>query len=204
FRPEDINWKLLKEVCVKGVVLPFKKFSESDSILGPEMKSTGETMGRAETFGEALQKGFISSLMKLPDRGEIFLSLRDKDKTEMLPLMRQLLEMGFRFSATSGTAKFLESNQVVCSLLKKVHEGRPHCVDRIRSGEIQLVINTTTGRRSIEASFDIRRACIDFNIPCITESDTAEALILALRDKQRKSISVKELGKVNVFEKLQK
>jgi carbamoyl-phosphate synthase large subunit len=202
FDPDQINWKLLSHVCVKGVVFPFKKFSEADSILGPEMKSTGETMGRGETFGEALQKGFISSLMKLPDRGEIFLSLRDKDKTEMLPLMRQLIDMGFRLSATSGTSKFLEQNKMTCMSLRKVHEGRPHCVDRIRSGDIHLVINTTTGRRSIEASFDIRRACIDFNIPCITESDTAEALILALRDKQRKNISVKELGKVDVFKEV--
>lgn len=200
FQPEQINWKSLAEVCVKGVVFPFKKFSESDSILGPEMKSTGETMGRGQTFGEALQKGFVSSLMKLPDRGEIFLSLRDKDKNELLPLMRKLTGMGFRLSATSGTSKFLEGNDLQCTTLRKVHEGRPHCVDRIRSGEIQLVINTTTGRRSIEASFDIRRACIDFNIPCITESDTAEALILALQDKQKKAIAVKELGKINVFE----
>ena len=174
------NWKSIKEVCVKGVVFPFKKFPESDSILGPEMKSTGESMGRAATYSEALVKAFVSSHLALPQSGEVFLSLRDKDKVPMIPLLKSLGEMGFKFSGTRGTAEFLKEQGLDCLSLNKVHEGRPHCVDRIRSGQVNFVINTTAGRHAIEASFAIRRACIDYSLPCLTESDAAEAFVLAL------------------------
>ena len=169
-------------ICVKGVVFPFKKFPNADSILGPEMKSTGESMGRSQDYGEALMKAFLSSENRLPRRqGEVFLSLRNKDKPTLLPMIRELLNLGFSLSATQGTARFLFENGVDCIPVKKVHEGRPHCVDRIRSGIVSLVINTTSGRQSLEASFSIRRSCIDFGVPCITESHAAEALILAIR-----------------------
>jgi len=174
------NWKSIKEVCVKGVVFPFKKFPESDSILGPEMKSTGESMGRAATYSEALVKAFVSSHLALPQSGEVFLSLRDKDKVPMIPLLKSLGDMGFKFSGTRGTAEFLKEQGLDCLSLNKVHEGRPHCVDRIRSGQVNFVINTTAGRHAIEASFAIRRACIDYSLPCLTESDAAEAFVLAL------------------------
>jgi carbamoyl-phosphate synthase large subunit len=187
------NWRKSDTVAVKGVVFPFKKFSEADSILGPEMKSTGETMGRGLDYSEALMKAFISSSIRLPEKGEVFLSLRDKDKEAMQLLAKQLLDLGYTLSATSGTAHFLESRGLNCLSLRKVHEGRPHCVDRIRSGEVAFVINTTTGRRSIEASFDIRRACTDYSIPCLTESDAAEAFVLALKRARSKSIEVRPL-----------
>ena len=187
------NWRKTTDVSVKGVVFPFKKFSEADSILGPEMKSTGESMGRGLDYSEALMKAFISSSIRLPEKGEVFLSLRDKDKSAMATLAKQLCDMGFTLSATSGTARFLESQGLSCLSLKKVHEGRPHCVDRIRSGDVAFVINTTTGRRSIEASFDIRRACTDYSIPCLTESDAAEAFVLALKQVRTKSVDVRPL-----------
>lgn len=174
-------WTNLSHVSVKGVVFPFKKFPNSDSILGPEMKSTGESMGIGADYSEALLKACISSQVTPPTKGEIFLSLREKDKTELLPMAQELISMGFTLSATAGTAEFLESKGLKCISVKKVLEGRPHCVDRIKSGLVALVINTTRGRKSIEASFSIRRSCIENSIPCITESDTAQAFLYALR-----------------------
>ncbi|MCB9072966.1 MAG: carbamoyl-phosphate synthase large subunit [Bdellovibrionaceae bacterium] len=179
-QPEKYSYKQLKEVCVKGVVFPFNKFTEADSILGPEMKSTGESMGRSKDYSEALLKAFISSHHRLAKQGEIFLSLREKDKDALLETIKRLSQLGYSFSATQGTAKFLYDHGIDCIPVKKVHEGRPHCVDRIRSGKVATVINTTSGRQSIDASFSIRRSCIDYRIPCITEDHAAEALLLAL------------------------
>lgn len=191
---QKYNWKSLTKICVKGVVFPFKKFAESDSILGPEMKSTGETMGRGDSYSEALVKAFVSSSLNLPSSGEVFLSLRDKDKNPLLPVLKNLKKMGYQFSATKGTADFLKDNNVECLALNKVHEGRPNCVDRIRSGQINFVINTTQGRQSLEASFDIRRACTDYSIPCLTESDAAEAFVTALEKSKTGRIEVSPLA----------
>lgn len=192
-KPESYSWKRDSGVSVKGVVFPFKKYPESDSILGPEMKSTGETMGRGENYGEALLKAFVTSQLKLPTQGKVFLSLRDKDKELLLPLVRDLHQMGYSLCATLGSADFLNKNDLECEVVKKVHEGRPNCVDAIRSGEIVLVINTTSGRQSIEASFGIRRSCVDYSIPCITESDAAEAFLLALKNQRTSQFSVSPL-----------
>jgi carbamoyl-phosphate synthase large subunit len=188
------DWKKIKQVCVKGVVFPFKKFQDSDSVLGPEMKSTGESMGRAATYPEALVKAFVSSHLALPKSGEVFLSLRDKDKQPMLPLLSTLQKLGFTFSGTRGTAEFLKEQGVNCLSLNKVHEGRPHCVDRIRSGQVHFVINTTAGRHAVEASFAIRRACTDYSIPCLTESDAAEAFVLALEKAKTGRFEVSHLS----------
>lgn len=190
---KQYNWRSLKKICVKGVVFPFKKFADSDSILGPEMKSTGETMGRADDYPEALVKAFVASSLNLPAAGEVFLSLRDKDKIPMLPLLKNLKKMGYQFSATRGTANFLNQSDIECLALNKVHEGRPNCVDRIRSGQVNFVINTTQGRQSLEASFNIRRACTDYSIPCLTESDAAEAFVTALEKSKTGRIEVSPL-----------
>jgi carbamoyl-phosphate synthase large subunit len=191
--PERYDWHKVNGVAVKGVVFPFKKFPDSDSILGPEMKSTGETMGRGPDYPEALLKAVVSCDLRLPSEGEVFLSLREKDKQELLPLIRDLSGMGYKISATRGTAAFLEEQGLPCESVKKVHEGRPHCVDRIRSGEVAFVINTTSGRTSIEASFGIRRSCVDYSIPCITESDAAKAFVLALKKRKQGDFSVNPL-----------
>ena len=193
--PEQYNWKEQKGICVKGVVFPFKKFADVDSLLGPEMKSIGEVMGRGKDYPSALLKALYSAGMSLPQKGEVFLSLRDKDKEELFPVAKQLKEMGYTLSATGGTAQFLSARKVDCLRVKKVREGRPHCVDRIRSGQVALVINTTSGRKSMESSFSIRRSCVDYGIPCITESHLAEALLLALDKLRKKSFSVHALIK---------
>jgi carbamoyl-phosphate synthase large subunit len=154
------------------------------------MKSTGESMGRGSDYAEALLKASIASHINIPPTGEVFLSLRDRDKDVMLGLARSLVGMGYKLSATSGTAKFLFNEGIDCVPVKKVHEGRPNCVDRIRSGQVALVVNTTSGRRAVEASFDIRRSCIDFSIPCITESHAAEALLTAIKKHRSREFTV--------------
>lgn len=199
-QPERFNWRSVDTVAVKGVVFPFKKFPEADSLLGPEMKSTGESMGRGRDYPEALMKAFIASQIRLPDKGEVFFSLRNKDKNEMLILARELRAMGYTVSATSGTAQFFNENGLEALSLRKVHEGRPHCVDRIRSGAVSFVVNTTSGRTSIEASFDIRRACTDYSIPCLTESDAAEAFVLALKNSRLEKFDVSPLPPMNRIE----
>ncbi len=196
---QKMQWRDSGQVSVKGVVFPFKKFPEADSILGPEMKSTGESMGRGKDYPEALMKAILSSHVQLPPSGEVFFSLRDKDKDAMLLLGKELIHMGYSLSGTSGTAQFFKERGIDCLSLRKVHEGRPHCVDRIRSGEVAFVINTTTGRRSIEASFDIRRACTDYSIPCMTESDAAEAFVLALGNARSGQITVTPLSAMEAF-----
>ncbi|MBC86667.1 MAG: carbamoyl phosphate synthase large subunit [Bdellovibrionaceae bacterium] len=192
-KPEAYNWKDLKSVCVKGVVFPFKKFAESDSLLGPEMKSTGESMGRADSYGEALLKALVSSQVNLPSEGRVFLSLRDKDKENLLPQIELLNKMGYSLMGTLGTAEFLIQKGIECEAVKKVAEGRPNCVDRIRSGDVGFVINTTSGREAVEASFSIRRSCIDFSVPCITESDAAIEVISALNSNGKSGYSVAPL-----------
>ncbi|MCB0390370.1 MAG: carbamoyl-phosphate synthase large subunit [Bdellovibrionales bacterium] len=175
------DWKDMSYVCVKGVVFPFKKFQEADSILGPEMKSTGESMGRGKDYSEALLKAFISSEHSMPYDGEVFISLRDKDKDDFKDVASELINMGYSLSATQGTAKYLIEQGMPCLVVKKVTEGRPHCVDRIRSGKVAMVINTTSGKTSVDASFSIRRSCIDYSIPCITEGDAARSFVMAIK-----------------------
>ena len=196
YKSEAVNlaqypcWSKAPFVSVKSVIFPFKKFVEADSILGPEMKSTGEAMGRGLDFAEALIKAFQSSDMSLPKSGEVFLSLRAKDKEELLPVIKDLDTMGYSLSATGGTAKFIKDHNIACTVVNKVREGRPHCVDRIRSGEVSLVINTTSGRKSIEASFSIRRSCTDYHVPCLTESDSVKAFNIALKRMRKKDLEV--------------
>ena len=111
----------------------------------------------------------------------------------MLVVAKDLVSMGYTLSATKGTAQYFKDHGLECIEYRKVHEGRPHCVDKVRSGGINVVINTTSGRRSIEASFNIRRACIDYSIPCLTESDAAEAFLIALKKAHEKAFDVSGL-----------
>ncbi len=191
--PSQYDWKKMNNVCVKGVVFPFKKFPEADSILGPEMKSTGETMGRGHDYSEAILKALISSNVTIPKGGEAFFSLKNKDKKALIPLAKSFSKLGFTLLGTKGTAAFFNENGLECKPLKKVSEGRPHCVDIIRSGSVSFVVNTTAGKQSIEDSFNIRRACIDYNIPCITESDGAQAFLTAVEKFRDLQIKVSPL-----------
>ena len=187
------DWSNLNHVAVKAVVFSFNKFDRADSILGPEMKSLGEVMGRGKDYSEALLKAFLASGAQLPKSGHVLLSLRDKDKEELLSSAKKLKELGYQLIATRGTASFLNSHGVECKSIKKVREGRPHCVDFIRSKKACLVVNTSQGRNTIAASFSIRRSCIDQNVPCVTESEAAIAIVQALHSLKKQKIYVSPL-----------
>ena len=187
------SWNSVRNISVKGVVFPFKKIKKTDSILGPEMKSIGEVMGRAEDYPTALTKALVSSDFHFPEKGEIFLSLRDKDKMFLLSHFQDLAKAGYTFSATEGTANFLRKHDIPCIYVKKVLQGRPHCVDRIISGKSVLVFNTTSKHSSIQSSFSIRRNCIDHNIPCLTEAHAIQAFIIALIKRKKSKWTVTTL-----------
>ncbi len=162
--------------CVKEAVFPFIKFPGADTILGPEMKSTGEVMGVGETFAEAFVKSQLGSGERLPKSGKVFVSLRDADKERVLDIARVLTGMGFTLVATHGTAKALEAGGLAVTRINKVAEGRPHIVDMIKNGEIVFIINTVEEKRSaIRDSYSIRRAALQRRVTLYTTLAGARA-----------------------------
>jgi carbamoyl-phosphate synthase large subunit len=171
----------LQHVAVKEAVFPFKRFPGVDTILGPEMKSTGESMGIDRDFGLAFAKAFIGGGSQTPPtKGTVFLSVRDSDKELAGDIAEQLIEMGLQVIATRGTASYLESRGLEITTVNKVLEGRPHIVDLLKDNKVQLVINTTEGAQSIADSFSIRRTALLNNIPYTTTISGARALVLAI------------------------
>src|SRR5262249_3808536 len=154
-----------------------------DILLGPEMKSTGEVMGRGLTFAGAYAKAMAAAGMQLPQGGDAFLSIRDEDKAELLMIARGLKDLGFRLWATSGTAAFLNSHDLGAQAVNKVTDGSPHCVDMIRDGKFALVINTTSDAQAIRDSFSIRRATLERKIPYATVVSSARAMLQAIREE---------------------
>lgn len=190
----DTSWKNIEHICIKALIFPFNKFSGVDTVLGPEMKSTGEVMGRGKTFSEALYKAFEASYMRLPSSGEVFLSLRNKDKSKMLETIKKLQHLGYSLSATRGTAQFLINEGVKNVLfVNKITEPKPHCIDRICSQKISLVINTPSGQELHSSGRGIRRSCIEYSIPCVTEDSVAQVITLALEYKNKKKFDVYSL-----------
>jgi carbamoyl-phosphate synthase large subunit len=167
-------------VAVKEAVFPFARFSGVDVILGPEMRSTGEVMGLDASFERAFAKSQLGAGVKLPQEGGVFLSVREGDKRAVLPLARRLVEMGFTVLATRGTAARLAEAGIPATVVNKVLEGRPHCVDAIRSGEVQMVINTASGPQSVADSFDIRRSALTHGVPHYTTTAGARAAVHAI------------------------
>jgi carbamoyl-phosphate synthase large subunit len=167
-------------VAVKEAVFPFARFPNVDTILGPEMKSTGEVMGLDQSFERAFAKSQLGAGVKLPESGGVFLSVRDTDKTAAIAVARRLLDMGFTITATRGTGARLREAGLAVKIVNKVLEGRPHCVDAIRSGEIQLVINTAAGAQSVTDSFDIRRSALTHGVPHYTTIAGARAAAHAI------------------------
>ncbi|GAN59037.1 carbamoyl-phosphate synthase (glutamine-hydrolyzing) [Acetobacter cibinongensis] len=167
-------------VAVKEAVFPFNRFAEVDTILGPEMRSTGEVMGLDTSFERAFAKSQLGAGVRLPTEGTVFLSVRDNDKVHLPALGRQLARMGLKILATRGTAKQLREAGIDVTVVNKVLEGRPHCVDAIRSGEVQMVINTARGAQSVADSFDIRRSALVLGIPHYTTVAGARAAIHAI------------------------
>jgi carbamoyl-phosphate synthase large subunit len=165
---------------VKASVFPFSKFPDSDPILGPEMKSTGEVMGTGETFGEAYAKAQMGQGVKLPSRGTVFISVRDRDKPEAVRLGRSLLERGYHLVATDGTAKHFSEQGLKCKRINKVREGRPHIVDMIKNQEVVLIVNSTEGKKAIRESQAIRSAAVSNKVTYYTTIAAGLATVLAL------------------------
>jgi carbamoyl-phosphate synthase large subunit len=165
---------------VKEAVFPFLKFPEADPILGPEMKSTGEVMGTGRTFGEAYAKSQSASGVVLPRQGCCLISVRERDKSGVVPLARRLLTHGFTIVATSGTARVLQAAGIECRRVNKVREGRPHIVDMIKNDEIDLIVNSTEGKQATLESISIRREAVHRRVTYYTTLAAALATCEAL------------------------
>lgn len=175
--------------AIKLPVFPFVKFSGVDSILGPEMKSTGEVMGIAKRFGQAYAKAQRGAGCDIPSRRCAFLSVRDNDKSRIGEIAKRLIALGFEIIATRGTAAVIQAAGIPCQLVFKVAEGRPHVVDYIKNHEIDFIINTTDGKQAIADSFEIRRSALQYNISYTTTLSGAEAACLAMKYEDRETVT---------------
>jgi carbamoyl-phosphate synthase large subunit len=167
-------------IAVKEAVMPFAKFPGVDPVLGPEMRSTGEVMGIDTRFEAAFAKAQLGAGVNLPRTGAVFVSLKDSDKAAMIESCRTLTGMGLEILATGGTAKTLEDAGVTVRRVNKVFEGRPHIVDAIKNGEVQLIFNTTEGSRSLSDSYTIRRTALEMRVPCYTTASAARAAVKSI------------------------
>ncbi|HIQ36918.1 MAG TPA: carbamoyl-phosphate synthase large subunit [Desulfocapsa sulfexigens] len=181
---ENSHW------AVKEAVFPFDRFDNVDTLLGPEMKSTGEVMGIDDDLGLALAKGQLAAGTALPVSGTVFISVRDNDKQTMLAPAKALVEMDFDLVATSGTAEFLKSNGIPCEPVNKISQGRPHILDKMQDNQISWVVNTSMGRRATEDSYAIRRAALELHIPYTTTATGAVAFAMAMKAMSEKEIDV--------------
>ncbi len=185
-------------VAVKVPVFSFEKLPDVDISLGPEMKSTGEVLGIAKTFPEALFKGLSASGIKIPHKGNVLMTVRDADKVELIPIAEQCERLGFNLYATGKTEHLLNSYNVATNYVKKIDEGSPNILDLIESGKIDLVINTPTkGRKPERDGFRIRRKAVEQSIPCLTSIDTAKAVVDTLKlGKEIGDLEIVEMGKL--------
>ena len=174
-------WDRNPYVAVKEAVLPFNKFPEESIFLSPEMKSTGEVMGISKTLGESFRRASISAGNIIPSSGIVFISVNNADKLDVIPIARDMIEIGFKLIATSGTARELKRNGLQVTSVFKVGEGRPNVVDGIKNGEINLVINTPMGAQARYDEESIGRACIQKGIVAITTLSGASAAVRAIR-----------------------
>jgi len=181
---------------VKEAVFPFVKFPGVDPLLGPEMKSTGEVMGIGKTFGEAFAKSQRAAGVNLNDSGKVLISIRDADKAKAPDIARMLVSKKYEIVATSGTAKFLQDQNIPCEIVYKVNQGRPNTVDMIKNDQIQLIINTTEGTKAIADSFTMRREALQHRVPYYTTMAGARAACYALGEL--------DAGDVNCLQELHK
>ena len=187
---EDIQ---VAGVFVKSPVFPFVRFPGVDTILGPEMKSTGEVMGGSTTFGVAFAKAQLSVGQRLPERGTAFVSVNNDDKANLLPIARDLAELGFHLIATRGTAAYLRAYGLIVDVIYKVNEGRPNIADEIVNRKVDLVVNTPLGRESFFDDRTVRRAAMMHEVPCITTLTGAAAAVSAIRAMRQQGLGVRAL-----------
>ena len=185
--------KKLNIYAIKEAVFPFNKFPEVDTILGPEMKSTGEAMGIDEDFGMAFAKSQISVGNDLPIKGSAFISVKDEDKEQICKYAKKLFEMGFKIFGTGRTADTLNKNSIKCEKINKVRQGSPHIVEYLNDKKISLVINTSSEKKSIEDSWSLRRAALNNKIPYFTTLAGAKACTQAINSLKNKSIKIKRI-----------
>ena len=182
-------------VSVKEAVFPFDRFPGVDTLLGPEMKSTGEVMGIDKDFGSAFAKAQLAASQHLPIEGTVFMSIEENDKAAVLPVAAQFQDLGFDIVATPGTSLFFEKNNLANTKINKVSVGRPHVVDAIKNQEIQLIINTGSGQgdETRRDGFLIRRAALKFSIPYATTVAGARAMCQGITALKKKTLNVKPI-----------
>jgi carbamoyl-phosphate synthase large subunit len=185
--------KNIKHIAVKEAVFPFDRFTGVDTVLGPEMKSTGEVMGIDTDFGLAYGKSQTSCGNRIPLSGKIFISLKDKDKPLAVPIVKNLLNLGFAVVATRGTAQYLNDHGLEVEIVNKVMEGRPHIVDLIKNKEISFVINTVSGAQAQKDSFSIRQTALQYRVPFTTTISGASAAVNAIEQLEKKKVHIKSL-----------
>jgi carbamoyl-phosphate synthase large subunit len=185
-------------IAVKEAVLPFNKFPGTDTILGPEMRSTGEVMGIDSDFGRAFAKAEIGAGERLPLEGTVFVSMSDRDKAAAVNVVKEFIDLGFTVMATQGTRKVLQENGLDVELVLKLHEGRPHVLDAIKNQKIQLIINTPSGEEAHTDARLIRRTALAYKIPIITTIAGAKATVAAIHSLQTTTLDVKGLQDYSV------
>ena len=182
-----------KHISVKEAVFPFNKFPGVDTLLGPEMKSTGEVMGIDTSFGIAFAKAQLGGGMRLPQSGKVFISVRDEDKPSVAPVAKKLYRAGFEIVATRGTAAYFEARGIPSEVVNKVQEGSPHIGDQVKNGEVAMVINTPTDAHSQADSYSIRRFALDYQVPYFTTIAGAEAAAEGIEYLKEREFDVKAL-----------
>ncbi len=182
-----------RHIAVKEAVLPFEKFQGTDTILGPEMRSTGEVMGIDTDFGKAFAKAALAAGQRLPLEGTVFVSMNDREKQAVVPVVRDLIDLGFDVIATAGTKQVLQENGLNVDLTLKVHEGRPHVLDAIKNGQVQLIVNTPLGATAQEDDRIIRRTALAYKVPIITTIAGAKATAAAIRALQTAPLDVRAI-----------
>jgi carbamoyl-phosphate synthase large subunit len=180
-------------LSVKEAVLPFDRFPDVDTLLGPEMKSTGEVMGLGIDFGSAYAKAQLGAGQKLPLEGTVFISVMDSDKPAVVPVAREFESLGFQILATGGTCSYLRDHGVRAQHINKLDQGRPHVEDAIKNGEIHLVINTGTGDTTRRDGYVIRRAALKFNVSYVTTAAGAMAISKAVAALKSSALTVQPL-----------
>jgi carbamoyl-phosphate synthase large subunit len=177
-------------IAVKEAVFPFARFPGVDPVLSPEMKSTGEVMGIDRDFATAFAKSQIGAGTPMPLKGKLFVSVKDSDKTVILPAVKQAIELGFEVIATDGTARFLQGQGVNVARVNKVAQGRPHIVDLITDGDIDLIFNTTEGWQSLKDSESIRRSALSQKVLQYTTAPASVAAMMAISSLQKQPLEV--------------
>jgi carbamoyl-phosphate synthase large subunit len=190
FEPID---RKLGYVAVKQPVFPFVRFPGSDPQLGPEMRSTGEVMGIDTDFDAAFSKALIAGGIKLPKSGTVFVSVKDGDKQHIVPAVEAMIELGFTVIATAGTADYLRDAGLAVETVNKVAQGRPHIVDKLTDGEVQLVFNTTEGWQSLKDSHSIRATALARKVPYFTTAAASIAVARSLGALRGRALEVRSL-----------